>query len=269
MRVATLISAMQIMVLASTGCGTDNGSGSNAIGVVDAPTVERDASTAAAIDASVAVDTAVFLTDATIANPVDSANVALDVPLVSVDLDGAAPVDLPSLLDGPPLPSLITRIGDCDYPKCYADLVRDCLPAGSCVATSASSGPVATTSGANYCYENGVKAVKVDQSDWVPPSHVYTGKLAESWKNAAGLCYTMDGSYVILGSAGYEGKTRTLTMRDPAGVPVATVDFDFTNHNMIITCAGTLPVAVPDRCEPSSVNADGGAPVCARGECIY
>lgn len=269
MRITTLISAMQTMVLASIGCGTDDGSGLEVRDGEDAPTTERDASTAADIDASLSLDASIFPIDETTANPVDSADGALDVPLGSTGLDGAAPVDVPSLVDGPPRPSPITRIDDCDYPKCYADLAKDCMPAGSCVFTSASSGSLSTISGTNYCYDNGVKTVKVNQSDWTPPSHVYSGKLVESWKNAAGPCYTMDGSYVILSSAGDEGKTKTLTMRNPAGVPVATVNFDFTNHTMTITCAGTTPVTVPDRCEPSSVNADGGSPVCARGECIY
>jgi hypothetical protein len=280
MRSAKSSSRLGIVLAAVCGCSGSSG-GLEPVGGADAPPASIDAatstdfgtqtgtntrsSTATNTETRVGPDAPVIEPDVAI-TPSAGQDGSADLPLVVVGQDAGTPVDGFAGEAGPTGPSPLTRIGDCDYPKCYADLVMACLPAGACVATGVGSSGSMSSAGAS-CYENGVKSLSVNQSNWTPPSHAYGGTLNEAWKDSSGICYTLDGTYVVTMGGTYTSST-TLTLRNASGEAVATVVRDGTGAE-VITCAGTFPVVVPKDCSPMRANADGGASICSPGSCTY
>jgi hypothetical protein len=234
----------------------------------DTPLPPRDGRDAAANDSAPFPTTDAVLPgfDQALDLPQPSVDAPPDVPAVTPELDAATSDDGGSCNGDALLPAPLTTIRGCDYPTCFADAVKDCLPAGALVGRSGASSTVVdsrvtTTTTWAYCYENDVKGLVANSlAKPVGPGSRYNGTIVELWKNAAGLCYSFDGSYAYSTSLEFPRTDDQLTLRTAAGVPVASVTRDVDTGTLTITCPCSLPVTIPGDCNPWWSSVDAGVP---------
>jgi hypothetical protein len=180
-----------------------------------------------------------------------------DVPATTPD--AALNSDVTSTPDAATTSDAPASTGNCNYPQCYIDLVKDCVPSGACVQQTTTIGsPIPTSSNIAICYDNGVKMLTV-----MDFSNVSLLTQTETVKNASGVCYTME----ALISAASSGNI-TYTMKNAAGATVATLAIDTTAQTETITCTGGPPVVVPTNCGSSNSDAGSGT-TCTTGTCAF
>jgi len=186
---------------------------------------------------------------------VDGGFSAIDV-ITATDL--IPPIDAPSPIDAPASTDT-GNTGNCDYPKCFVDLVKGCAPtaAESCVDQTSTIGTTGTSTA--ICYDNGVKQLTETTLTFDIGTMTMSGTTVSSWKNAAGLCYSMEAPYstTSIGSLTY-------TVKNATGVTVATLVIDATAGTQTITCTGQAPVVLPKNCDLG-----GGGLTCTPGSCAF
>lgn len=139
----------------------------------------------------------------------------------------------------------------CAEVPCYADLIRNCLPAGSC-KMQVLSGADITNITANVCYANGIKEKIVAR---MAVSGAVTG--TATYKNGNAVCFSMDISQSAMGTTG------TYVFRDANGKQVATATEDAIGLTM--TCTGGKATRLSQAC----MNAGSTESDCTDGVCSY
>jgi len=199
--------------------------------------------------------------DAGVTADVGSTGIDTGTSLIdSAGVDGGATVDVGMAADAPATTDSPTSTGSCNYPQCYIDIFTDCAPSGSCVLQTTAGTSSATT---NICFDNGVKDQSVSTFTFDLGTLTMTGTTISTWKNAAGICYTIEEPY---SSASVTSLTQTY--KSPAGVALATVTIDTTANTQTITCTGQSPVVLPTNCGSSDADA-GSSATCPTGTCTF
>jgi hypothetical protein len=161
--------------------------------------------------------------------------------------DGGSVADAPLASDGP------VGSGTCNYPQCYVDLVKNCVPQGACVLQTTTG---TTSSSTNICYDNGVKTINA--TDFSNPAAM---TMTITTKNGSAVCYSMVAPLTLGSTTG-----ATFTLKDGSGTTVGTLTSDLQANTTTITCVGAAPVVVPYNCDSTHTDAGSGA-ACTTGTC--
>ena len=133
----------------------------------------------------------------------------------------------------------------CNAPSCYAELMKDCQPAGTCIEQS--SGDIA-----NQCYANGVKVIAT--------INAVAMTMSTTVKNGNRICYELGFNLASYGA----GATVVGFIKDGSGTTVATISDDVSGRS-VITCTGGKPVILNDACD--SGNNGASSTRCDSGTC--
>jgi hypothetical protein len=142
----------------------------------------------------------------------------------------------------PASPDADAGIPLCNAPACFAELKKDCQPAGACVQQLSGNDT-------NQCYDNGVMAVTVTDASAL--------KMSTKVSKAARTCYVIEFDL----AAAMLGKSEVGLIRDGSGAIVAVLGDDPSGRNSV-TCTGGQPVVLNEGCDFT-----GGASTCAAGAC--
>ena len=184
---------------------------------------ELDTGATAVSDGGAIRDAPGMETDAQIADSAGRADVTVDTGTDTASMDLPAPLA-------------------CNVPSCWADLMRDCQPAGGCVEQSAGAND-------NLCFSNGVKVLAVVDG----PAQTMTTTV----KSGAQTCYQLDWN---LAGGSVPGAASTGVIKNGSGATVATISDDVSGYS-VITCTGGQPVVIGEWCDIT-----GGAS-CGTGTC--
>jgi hypothetical protein len=149
------------------------------------------------------------------------------------------------------VPGSDAATGDgCPFPKCVADLMKDCLPMGSCTMQANQA-----TTVVNYCLSNGVKVLNEATTRGAE------GIRVTRVMNGARLCYTAE--------ADSRGSVVTVEYRDASGKLVATAA-STPGPSYSLTCTGEAAVTIPRVCGSPGDYPMGGSPAvnCKVGDCM-
>ena len=147
--------------------------------------------------------------------------------------------------DGPALPTDAEVDGAaCNAPACFAELMKDCEPVGTCTQQASSYRT-------EQCYANGVQVVARVETAAATSSSVV--------KNANRTCYQLDYDLVAL----LKGATVVGQIKDGNGTTVAALGDDASGRTKV-TCPGALPVVLNEACDPV-IGANGAG--CSTGTC--
>jgi hypothetical protein len=138
----------------------------------------------------------------------------------------------------------------CLFPKCVADLMKDCQPLGSCTMFANQS-----TTVVNYCLSSGVKILNSATTRGAE------GIRVTRVMNGGRLCYTVE--------ANSRGSVVTVAYRDGSGKLVATAAAP-PGPSYSLTCTGEAEVMIPRVCGSPGDYPMGGmqAPSCKAGDCM-
>jgi hypothetical protein len=184
----------------------------------------------------------------------------------AIAVDGGAPLDAGAAADAPlasdgPAGDAPSTTGNCNYPQCYIDIFTDCAPSGACVIQTTAGGLSSITT--NICFENGIKEQSLSTFSIDIGSGTMTGTTVSTWKNAGGVCYTIEEPYSSVSLT-----SLTQTYKNPSGAALATVTIDTVAGTQTITCTGQAPVVVATNCGSADTDA-GSTPACTTGTCAF
>jgi hypothetical protein len=152
-----------------------------------------------------------------------------------------------SLTDGAPATTDAATTGDdgatagCNFPSCMSALGAACVPDGDCVSQVG-------TSAIAICYANGLRYVEAVTGSGS------TATAAITATNGPTACFTGNASATAM-----VGTAVTYTLKNSAGVEIATMTQDISTGATSITCKGEQPVALNPACS------GGGS--CSLGTC--
>lgn len=129
----------------------------------------------------------------------------------------------------------------CNFPSCMAALGTACIPDGDCVSQ------VGTTS-LNVCYANGLRYAETVALGGAGSTAAITAS------NGPTACFTGSAT-----ASSLIGNAVTFTLKNPAGVEIATMTQDIATGATSITCKGASPVVLNAACS--------GGGVCTIGTC--
>jgi len=128
-------------------------------------------------------------------------------------------------------------------PPCLT-FISNCLPSGSCVTQTTSTG--ATSQTINNCYSNGVKESDATALDLATLS--YTGTITYSKGNA--VCFSE--SVAVSGAGGSAGAaTGSATIKNGSGATVATLTPNADGTYTVACTGGSSYVITDNTCMPS------------------
>jgi hypothetical protein len=232
---------------AGTGTGgqaVDAGGGITApdssVSAPDAPMATPDGDIPPRLDSAMHADQPSDLDSGTITG--NDGGVTPDVPPARTDVEVAGLPDAPADAAMGADAAEVFAPPACNVPSCWADLMRDCQPVGSCVEQSAAGND-------NLCFTNGVKVLAVVNE---------TAKtMTTTVKSGGRICYELDWN---LAGGSMSGAASTGTIKNGDGVTVATISDDASGYS-VVTCSGAQPVVMSEWCDIV------GNAQCAAGAC--
>ena len=155
----------------------------------------------------------------TLPSPIDAGIVSFP----DAEVDSASDAVTPPSIDA-------ASVSTCHVPRCWADLMQDCQPAGACLEQSAETKD-------SLCFANGVATISVvDEA---------AGKMTTTVKIGTRICYELDWD---LTSGSMSGAASTGLIKNASGAVVATISDNASGYSAI-TCTNAEPVVVAEWCD--------------------
>lgn len=139
----------------------------------------------------------------------------------------------------------------CNLPTCLSGIMQGCVPSGTCVMQDT-----------NLCYSNGVKQISKMNIDFA----TQTADTSVTYKKDNVVCYSFS-SPVTSQTA----TNTTMSVKNPAGTTVATVNLDSATSKITATCTGGSSIEINDKCDKSMIpdiaSLIGTTNTCTKGTC--